>query len=130
MDPTSNRGGASINHVRYVVQRGRCLYCGARKPMGDMTQDHVTPKRQGGSHTAHNVALCCLPCNEQKGDRIPTKREVEAAAILGAAVLSLVTAWRYQSDRELAHMGNGQQITAFVDRAMTGREPEPQEAAE
>lgn len=47
-----------------------CLYCGAKfsdtcKP----TLDHLIPLVKGGSHSAANLAVCCLSCNSSKGSR-------------------------------------------------------------
>ena len=56
----------------YTLWRGLCAYCGkpvkARLcPSWPTGFDHVTPKRQGGKHTATNMVVCCQQCNELKG---------------------------------------------------------------
>jgi 5-methylcytosine-specific restriction endonuclease McrA len=43
----------------------RCVYCGKRRK-GHLTQDHLTPLSQGGSHTARNVVPACSSCNSRK----------------------------------------------------------------
>ena|SRR5215471_1206220 len=43
----------------------RCAYCGKRAK-GHLTQDHITPLSQGGSHTLHNIVPACRPCNGSK----------------------------------------------------------------
>lgn len=49
----------------------RCVYCGEKSKR--LTQDHITPLAQGGSHTAQNVVPSCKPCNSKKGTRGPLK---------------------------------------------------------
>ena len=46
----------------------RCQYCGSK---GDLTFDHVVPRRAGGRTTWENVATACSPCNLKKGGRTP-----------------------------------------------------------
>ena len=45
-----------------------CQYCGAP---GDLTFDHVVPRRAGGRTTWENVVAACSPCNLRKGGRMP-----------------------------------------------------------
>ena len=45
-----------------------CQYCGSR---GDLTFDHVVPRRLGGVTSWENVATACSPCNLRKGGRTP-----------------------------------------------------------
>ena len=52
-----------------VAYKYRCAYCGVKPKK--LTQDHVIPLARGGHHTASNVVPACLPCNLQKGDRLP-----------------------------------------------------------
>jgi len=52
------------------AQEHRCYYCGKRSK-GHLTQDHLTPLSQGGSHTLHNVIACCRSCNSRKGTHPP-----------------------------------------------------------
>jgi len=46
---------------------GRCAYC-ARADVA-MTQDHVLPLSQGGSHSWDNVVPACRSCNSRKRTR-------------------------------------------------------------
>ncbi|RLG10162.1 HNH endonuclease [Candidatus Pacearchaeota archaeon] len=46
-----------------------CQYCG--KKGGNMTIDHVIPKRKGGKDTWENLVCACPQCNALKGDRTP-----------------------------------------------------------
>jgi len=46
-----------------------CQYCG--KKDGNMTVDHVIPKRLGGEDSWENLVCACLDCNNKKGFRTP-----------------------------------------------------------
>lgn len=54
-----------------IVKRDNytCQYCGDKR--GQLTVDHVIPKRFGGSDTWENMACACSRCNNKKGDRPP-----------------------------------------------------------
>ena len=43
----------------------RCAYC-KKRCKGKLTQDHVTPLSQGGSHTLSNIVPACQSCNSKK----------------------------------------------------------------
>lgn len=45
-----------------------CQYCGDG---ADLTFDHLVPRSQGGRTTWENVTTACMPCNLQKGGRLP-----------------------------------------------------------
>ena len=76
------------NHQEWKVkqlrkQRNRCHYCecvmDTRKydtrekftvlPPNACTVDHVFPKSLGGTLRARNKVLCCLECNQEKGQK-------------------------------------------------------------
>lgn len=42
----------------------RCVYCGKKSQR--LTQDHITPISQGGSHTLANIVPSCKTCNSRK----------------------------------------------------------------
>ncbi len=44
-----------------------CQYCGQHD--GDLTIDHVWPKRLGGGHSWENLVTACAACNHKKGGR-------------------------------------------------------------
>lgn len=44
-----------------------CQYCGARG--GNLTLDHVIPRRLGGTHSWKNLVTACSSCNHRKGGR-------------------------------------------------------------
>lgn len=51
----------------------RCLYCGAKRLISELTYDHVVPRAQGGKTTWDNIATCCVSCNHKKGNRTPAE---------------------------------------------------------
>lgn len=64
---------------RYVVQRGRCIYCGKGmiaksrvrpSPMNQATVEHVAPLRVRKSISGHGgaIVLACRRCNEERGN--------------------------------------------------------------
>lgn len=61
---------SDLTHAQWVeiqaAQDHRCYYCGKRCK-GKLTQDHIIPLSQGGSHTLHNVIGACRSCNSRKG---------------------------------------------------------------
>lgn len=44
---------------------GLCYYC--RQPYAKPTQEHKIPLSRGGDHTASNIVVSCMPCNNKKG---------------------------------------------------------------
>lgn len=44
-----------------------CQYCG--KKGGELTIDHVIPKRLGGKSVWENLVTACKDCNHKKGDK-------------------------------------------------------------
>ena len=54
-----------------------CMYCGRHR--GELrgrqflTRDHVLPISRGGENTWENVVTSCSPCNNRKGDRLPSE---------------------------------------------------------
>lgn len=55
----------------YARDRGLCQFCGVQVPRKELTYDHVIPRAQGGTTRWDNVVVCCLPCNQRKGNRTP-----------------------------------------------------------
>lgn len=53
----------------YARDQWRCQYCGERFPASALTFDHVIPRSQGGPTSWSNLVTCCVPCNQQKGDK-------------------------------------------------------------
>jgi len=45
-----------------------CQYCGKN---GNLTIDHIIPKSKGGKDNWENTVVCCIRCNNKKGDKTP-----------------------------------------------------------
>lgn len=56
---------------RNIIRRDghRCQYCGMVE--GEMTVDHIIPKKFGGNDDWDNQVCACIRCNNLKGDRTP-----------------------------------------------------------
>lgn len=58
-----------------------CQYCGRHRSelrgRQFLTRDHVVPVSRGGTNEWHNVVTSCSPCNNRKGDRLPTEAGLE-----------------------------------------------------
>jgi 5-methylcytosine-specific restriction endonuclease McrA len=83
----------------------RCQYCGARKPLGELTYDHVVPRSQGGKTTWANIATACADCNSKKGGRTPAQAKMKLrkqpiqpkgvpAMVIEVSRTSVPDAWR------------------------------------
>jgi 5-methylcytosine-specific restriction endonuclease McrA len=47
-----------------------CLYCGRSMPLEHLTIDHIQPRSRGGAvRDVTNMALACLGCNREKGNK-------------------------------------------------------------
>lgn len=55
----------------YARDRNTCQYCGKRKPLKELTFDHIIPRSRGGRNTFENIVTCCKKCNHKKGNRTP-----------------------------------------------------------
>jgi 5-methylcytosine-specific restriction endonuclease McrA len=54
-----------------VRDQNTCQYCRMPFAPAKLTLDHVIPRSRGGRSTWENLAACCYPCNNRKGDRTP-----------------------------------------------------------
>lgn len=66
---------------------GLCVYC-ATEPADHL--DHMVPKSRGGTGALVNLAPCCTPCGQDKGDR--TIAEWIAARVASQPLRELVAA--------------------------------------
>lgn len=66
------RKSAAFTRYNLFLRDGfTCQYCGTRKPVKDLTFDHVMPRsRKGGSHFK-NIVASCQGCNLRKANRTP-----------------------------------------------------------
>jgi len=73
----THRIRSGVQHVKLsrrnilVRDRWRCQYCGERKPIRQLTCDHVIPKSRGGELTWTNAVCCCADCNRIKDNQTP-----------------------------------------------------------
>ena len=51
-----------------------CQYCGIKS--GELTLDHVIPRRQKGAHTWENVVAACSKCNLRKAGFTPEEAKM------------------------------------------------------
>ena len=88
-----------------IIKRdgGRCQYCGRKR--GQMTVDHVVPKRYGGKTEWTNIVTCCYGCNRIKGGgtlkeaglkllKKPVKPDWVPFLMITIRVKSVPEAWR------------------------------------
>lgn len=59
----------------FIRDSHTCQYCG--KQTRNLTLDHVTPRRLGGTHTWDNVVSACAACNLKKAGRTPTQARMK-----------------------------------------------------
>lgn len=59
----------------------RCLYCGERFPVRELTRDHIQPRCQDGADCWTNVVAACRRCNTRKGGRTPEQAGMPLLAI-------------------------------------------------
>ena len=57
--------------------RWRCQYCGDKRPIGELTYDHVVPKAQGGRTCWENIVTACVECNTRKANRTPAQAHMQ-----------------------------------------------------
>jgi hypothetical protein len=87
----------------FARQRGRCFYCGepltlAPAKVNSFVLDHLTPRSKGGPDDLQNRVAACLPCDQAKGDRMPSFSEVARQQ----AIASTLTA-RKRGDSPALH---------------------------
>lgn len=55
----------------------QCQYCGDTG--GNLTFDHVIPRRLGGKTSWENIITACAPCNMKKGGRTPAQAQMRVS---------------------------------------------------
>lgn len=65
------------NTFLFARDRYRCQYCGRHrgelKGRQFLTRDHILSISRGGGNTWDNVVTSCSPCNNRKGNRLPSE---------------------------------------------------------
>ncbi|MHB1920119.1 MAG: RNA-guided endonuclease IscB, partial [Acidimicrobiales bacterium] len=59
--------GFEVREYLLAKWERRCAYCGAEGV--PLNLDHITPKSKGGTNRVSNLALACVPCNQEKDNR-------------------------------------------------------------
>ena len=68
------REASGMKRLRiYMRDKFRCQYCGEKKPVGELTLDHILPRSRGGDNSPVNIVTACVPCNNRKSDRTPAE---------------------------------------------------------
>jgi 5-methylcytosine-specific restriction endonuclease McrA len=55
----------------FARDRWKCQYCGQKRPVDELIQDHVVPKSRGGKTCWENIVTAYKTCNATKADRTP-----------------------------------------------------------
>jgi 5-methylcytosine-specific restriction endonuclease McrA len=65
--PQSMKRGVKFSRQN-VYQRDKycCQYCGERKPLSQLSYDHVVPRAAGGRTVWENIVTACRTCNSRK----------------------------------------------------------------
>ena len=68
------REASGMKRLRiYMRDKFRCQYCGEKKPVSELTLDHILPRSRGGDNSPVNIVTACVPCNNRKSDRTPAE---------------------------------------------------------
>jgi 5-methylcytosine-specific restriction endonuclease McrA len=68
--PANKGARVSKSKRRKIYDRDKyiCQICGELLgPDGDLTLDHIIPRRFGGDKSYENLRVACRPCNSSKG---------------------------------------------------------------
>jgi 5-methylcytosine-specific restriction endonuclease McrA len=69
-----HRGGTRLSKARRqrIIDRDKatCYSCGSKLQISDIELDHLIPVSKGGTSDAQNVAVSCVKCNRQRGNKI------------------------------------------------------------
>ena len=73
-----NRAPAFTRYNLWLRDEFKCAYCG-KDGLGQLTFDHVIPRRLGGKANWDNIVAACSPCNLKKGGRTPREAHMPLA---------------------------------------------------
>lgn len=72
------RQSVKFNRRNIFARDGnRCQYCGKKFPSSELSLDHVTPRRLGGTSRWENIVCACTKCNVKKGGRTPSQARMK-----------------------------------------------------
>ncbi len=73
------------NTFLFARDRYSCQYCGRHRTdlrgRDFLTRDHVVPVSRGGANDWGNVVAACSPCNNRKGNRLPSETGMKLLAV-------------------------------------------------
>ena len=46
----------------------KCIYCNCKLNENNATSDHIIPISKGGNNCKLNLIVCCVKCNNERGD--------------------------------------------------------------
>jgi 5-methylcytosine-specific restriction endonuclease McrA len=69
MARTDSRGVKFSRRNVYQRDGYSCQYCGAKKPVRELSYDHVVPRSVGGRTSWENIVTACKACNSRKDDQ-------------------------------------------------------------
>lgn len=55
----------------YEEANGRCVLCGRKISIEEMTLDHIIPLAMNGADNVNNLTAACFACNQFKGSILP-----------------------------------------------------------
>jgi 5-methylcytosine-specific restriction endonuclease McrA len=99
---------AGFERREYLLEKWHrtCAYCGAQHV--PLEEEHIIPKRRGGSDRVSNLTLACVPCNQKKGTQTAAEfghPEVQAQAKLPLKAAAAVNTTRWALYRALQTTG-------------------------
>lgn len=65
----------------YARDNGTCQYCSLKVARPEATYDHVIPRGQGGITEWTNIVICCMSCNQRKGNRTPEQAKMKLLSV-------------------------------------------------
>lgn len=71
-----SKGHDTWRHKQFLAQGGTCYYCDEPLNGARINEEHVIPKKHGGS--IKDLVLACARCNKEKGNDYLSEKEREA----------------------------------------------------
>jgi 5-methylcytosine-specific restriction endonuclease McrA len=120
------------NTFLFARDRYRCQYCGRHRVdlrgREFLTRDHVVPISRGGANDWGNVVTACSPCNNRKGNRLPSETGLKLLAVPGEPNhVELVWAVRSITPVQAKYIGMfyGEAVLRVIKPQLAGEEAGP-----
>ncbi len=86
MTPNRKKAVKFTRENVFLRDNGKCQYCGVvlsrdRKAPDCFTYDHIVPRARGGQTTWENVVVCCITCNQRKGNKTPREAGMKLLSV-------------------------------------------------